>query len=82
MDKVRERKVIIMIINKIALAIAIIGTLNWGLVGLFSFDLVAWISGGATTLLARIIYVIVALAGIWCISMLFSKNDEIAHTHA
>lgn len=81
-DKVRERKVIIMIINKIALAIAIIGTLNWGLVGLFSFDLVAWISGGATTLLARIIYVIVALAGIWCISMLFSKNDEIAHTHA
>ena len=63
MDKVRERKVIIMIINKIALAIAIIGTLNWGLVGLFSFDLVAWISGGATTLLARIIYVIVALAG-------------------
>lgn len=71
-----------MIINKIALAIAIIGTLNWGLVGLFSFDLVAWICGGATTLLARIIYTVVALAGIWCISMLFHRNDEIAETHA
>lgn len=64
------------IINKIALAIAIIGTLNWGLVGLFSFDLVAWISGGAETILARIIYVVVALAGIWCISLLFQDEDE------
>ena len=71
-----------MIINKIALAIAIIGTLNWGLVGLFSFDLVAWISGGATTMLARIIYTLVAIAGIWCISMLFYKNDEIAGAHS
>ena len=65
-----------MIMNKIALAIAIIGTLNWGLVGLFSFDLVAWIAGGAETVLARIIYVAVALAGIWCISLLFRNEDE------
>ena len=65
------------IINKIALAIAIVGTLNWGLVGLFSFDLVAWLSGGAGTVLARIIYVAVALAGIWCITMLFRENDEL-----
>ena len=64
------------IINKIALAIAIIGTLNWGLVGLFSFDLVAWLSGGPQTILARIIYVVVALAGIWCISLLFRSEDE------
>ena len=64
------------IINKIALAVAIIGTLNWGLVGLFSFDLVAWISGGAGSVLARIIYVAVALAGIWCISLLFRDEDE------
>lgn len=71
-----------MLINKIALIIAIIGTLNWGLVGLFSFDLVAWICGGATTVLARIIYVIVALAGIWCISLLFKSDDEIAEHHA
>ena len=71
-----------MIANKIALFIAIIGTLNWGLVGLFSFDLVAWISGGPQTILARIIYVLVAIAGIWCISMLFRQNDEIAESHA
>ena len=65
-----------MILNKIALAIAIIGTINWGLVGLFSFDLVAWISGGAGTVLARIIYIAVALAGIWCISLLFRDDVE------
>ena len=64
------------IINKIALAIAIIGTLNWGLVGLFSFDLVAWLCGGSGTVLARIIYVAVALAGIWCVSLLFRDVDE------
>ncbi len=65
-----------MIMNKIALAVAIIGTLNWGLVGLFSFDLVAWLCGGAGTVLARIIYVAVALAGIWCISLLFRDEEE------
>lgn len=65
-----------MIINRIALIISIIGSLNWGLVGLFSFDAVAWICGGAETILARIIYVAVALAGIWCISLLFNSNEE------
>lgn len=71
-----------MIANKIALIISIIGSLNWGLIGLFGFDAVAWIAGGATTVFARIIYVLVAVAGIWCISMLFHPNDEIAETHA
>ena len=71
-----------MIINKIALILSIVGSLNWGLVGLFSFDLVAWICGGATTVLARIIYVIIALAGIWCISLLFGNDDEIVEHHA
>ena len=65
-----------MIANKIALVIAIIGALNWGAVGLFSFDAVAWICGGATTILARIIYVVVALAGLWCISLLFHSDEE------
>ncbi len=73
-----------MIANKIALIIAIIGCLNWGLVGLFSFDLVAFIAGGPATMLARIIYVLVAVAGLWCVSMLFRPNDEVAeyHNHA
>ena len=68
------------IVNKIALAIAIIGTINWGLVGLFSFDLVAWICGGAATIAARIIYILVALAGIWCVSLLF-RDDDVAVEH-
>ena len=71
----------LMIIDKIALAVAIIGALNWGSVGLFSFDAVAWISGGATTILARIIYVAVALAGLWCISVLFRHGDEVVENH-
>jgi uncharacterized membrane protein YuzA (DUF378 family) len=69
------------IINKIALILVIIGALNWGLVGLFTFDLVAWICGGATTMLARIIYTLVGLAGIWCISLLFMNDDEVVHNH-
>lgn len=71
-----------MIANKIALIITIIGALNWGLVGIFDFDLVAFISGGPGTILARIIYIVVAIAGIWCVSMLFHPNDRIAENHA
>jgi uncharacterized membrane protein YuzA (DUF378 family) len=51
-------------------------------VGLFSFDLVAWIAGGSTMLLARIIYIVIALASIWCISLLFMDNEEVGHSHA
>ena len=60
-------------ISKIALALTIIGALNWGSIGLFQFDLVGWICGGAGTLWARIIFTLVGLAGIWCISLLFSS---------
>lgn len=63
--------------DKICLILSIIGCLNWGLVGLFSFDLVAWIFGGTGAILSRIIYTVIALAGIWCISLLFrSENDH------
>ena len=71
-----------MIIDRIALILIIVGALNWGSVGLFSFDAVAWISGGVGTLLARIIYIAVALAGIWCVSLLFRSRDEVSRTHA
>ncbi len=70
------------IINKIALILVIIGALNWGSVGLFSFDIVAWICGGATAILARIIYTIVALAGVWCIALLFMDENETANNRA
>ena len=65
------------LIDRIALILVVIGALNWGSIGLFSFDLVAWISGGAGSLLARIIYTIVALAGVWCISLIFRSEDAI-----
>ena len=56
------------------LTLAIIGCINWGLVGLFKFDLVAWIFGGQDAIISRIIYAIVGLAGLWCITMLFRKS--------
>lgn len=67
---------IIMIIDKISLILTIIGALNWGSIGLFRFDLVAWICGGQGSVLARIIYTLVALAGIWCISLLFRDTTS------
>jgi uncharacterized membrane protein YuzA (DUF378 family) len=66
-----------MIMDRIALIITIIGALNWGSIGLFKFDLVAWICGGQDALLSRIIYTVVALAGIWCISLVFRARENI-----
>ncbi len=66
--------------DKIALALLIIGGLNWGLVGIFSFDLVAWLFGGTTALLSRVVYVLVALSAVWCITLLFRRN-AIAENH-
>lgn len=57
----------------IALILSIIGSLNWGLIGLFKFDLVAWLFGGQDAVVSRIIYTVVGLAGLWCITMLFRK---------
>ena len=60
--------------DTIALILSIIGSLNWGLVSLFKFDLVAWLFGGQSAVLSRIIYGLVGLAGLWCITLLFRKN--------
>ncbi|MBR2907924.1 MAG: DUF378 domain-containing protein [Clostridia bacterium] len=62
--------------DRIALIITVIGALNWGSIGLFGFDLVAWICGGQTALLSRIVYTVVALAGIWCISLIFRARES------
>ncbi len=64
-----------MIMDRIALILTIIGALNWGSIGLFRFDIVAWIFGGQEATLSRVIYTLVALAGIWCISLLFRERD-------
>lgn len=63
--------------DTIALILSIIGSLNWGLVGIFKFDLVAWLLGGQGSVLSRIIYTVVGLAGLWCITLLFRKGQHI-----
>ena len=63
--------------DTLTLILAIIGCANWGLVGLFQFDLVAWLFGGQASLLSRIIYTLVGLAGLWCISFLFRKDSPL-----
>ena len=65
-----------MIMDKIALIIAIVGALNWGSIGLFRFDLVAWLLGGQSAIGSRIVYTLVALAGIWCVSLLFRTRER------
>ena len=64
-----------MIMDRIALILTIVGALNWGSIGLFQFDIVAWLCGGQSSLLSRIIYTVVALAGVWCISLIFRARD-------
>ena len=58
-----------------ALVLTIVGALNWALVGIFRFDLVAWIFGGQGALWSRIIYTIIGLCGMWCISLLFRDRE-------
>ena len=62
--------------DTLALILSIIGSINWGLVGLFKFDLVAWIFGGQAAMVSRIIYAVVGLAGLWCITLLFRDTTS------
>ena len=64
-----------MLIDRLSLLLVIVGALNWGSIGLFQFDLVAWICGGQGSLIARIIYTVVAIAGLWAISLLFRPRE-------
>ncbi len=63
-------------LDKIALTLLVIGGLNWGSIGLFQFDLVAWIFGGQTGIVSRIVYVLVGLSAVWCISLLFRDTRD------
>lgn len=58
-------------LDRIALILVIIGAINWGSVGLFRFDLVAFCFGGSASLISRIVYILVCLGGLWCISLFF-----------
>nr|WP_296078415.1 DUF378 domain-containing protein [uncultured Ruminococcus sp.] len=63
-------------IDKIALTLLIIGGINWGLVGIFKFDLVAFLCGGQAGVISRIIYIIICLCAIWCITLLFKDTTN------
>ena len=65
-----------MIVDKIALILVIVGALNWGGIGLFGFNTVAFLCGGPLTMLARIIYTVVGLAGLWCVTLLFRDTED------
>ena len=64
-------------LDRISLILVIIGALNWLLIGLFQFDAVAWIFGGQTAVLSRIIYAVVGVAGLWSISLLFREREPV-----
>ena len=65
-----------MVWDKIALALTIIGALNWGCIGIFGFDVVAFLCGGQMAVLSRIIYTLVGLAALWCISLFFKPDRD------
>ena len=67
-------------LDRIALIILVIGGINWGSIGLFQFDIVGWIFGGQGAILSRIIYTLVALSAVWCISLMFRENELIEST--
>lgn len=66
-----------MIMDRIALALAIIGGLNWGSIGIFGFDIMAFLFGGSASAMSRVVYTIVGLSAIWCISLLFRERDPV-----
>lgn len=70
-----------MLIDKIALSLLILGGINWGSVGIFKFDIVGWIFGGTDSIGARIVFVIVGLCALWCISLLFRENMGMEKKH-
>lgn len=63
-----------MLMDRIALTLLIVGGVNWGSVGLFRFDIVAWLFGGQTATVSRVVYTLVGLAALWCVSLLFRSD--------
>ena len=64
-------------IDRIALLLVVIGGINWGSVGLFQYDLVGALFGGMSGMISRIIFTLVGIAALWCISLFFRKNDVV-----
>ncbi|MFC5591185.1 DUF378 domain-containing protein [Sporosarcina soli] len=64
------------VLSRIALALVIIGALNWGLISFFRFDVVATLFGGQGAFLSRVVYGLVGISGLICIGLLFKSNEE------
>ena len=63
-------------LDKLAITLAAIGALNWGSVGLFRFDAVGALFGGQLAPISRVIFALVGIAGIWCVTLLFRNMDD------
>ena len=65
-------------LDRLALILTIIGAVNWGSIGFFQFDFVAWLFGGQDNIISRIVFALVGLAGLWCVSLLFRERNVLA----
>lgn len=65
-----------MVMDKFALVLTIIGALNWGSIGIFHFDIISWAFGGSGSAVSRVIFTVVGLAGLWCVSLLFRDRER------
>lgn len=78
LQRIMTRKGIFIImkgLSRLALVLVLIGAINWGLIGLFQFDLVAAIFGGQDSLLSRIVYTLVGISSLFCLPLLFDRDD-------
>jgi len=64
-------------LDKLALALVVLGAIVWGGIGIFGIDVISWMFGGAGAVVSRVIYTLIALAGIWCISLFFRRNEVV-----
>ncbi len=73
----KKLKVVFTMIDILALILLVVGGLNWGLVGIFEFDLVAFLFGGQTSFISRTVYILVFLSALWCLSFFMKKKSGI-----
>jgi len=62
-------------LDRLTLIFIIIGAVNWSSVGIFNFDFISWLFGGQNATFSRILYTLIGLSGIWCISLLFRRRN-------
>ena len=75
-----EDMFIMEVTNKVSLVLVIIGAINWLLIGVFGYDLVGAVFGGQMAIMSRVVFTLVGLAGLWCISLLFAHNRAVSHS--